>query len=143
MYGMDLINAIREERADPPAGIRTLGLDGTQRWITELSPGRVVFTWTVDPAYFNNEGAVICTWTAAMGDQALFLASNTLCGEGETTRMVEFTLGCLSNITHGDLTMTGVIDRRIDDKMWGTCSFVDGDGNLAARMTARLDVVTE
>ncbi len=141
MYGMDLINAIRAEKAEPPAGIRTLALDRTHRWITDLSPGRVVFTWTVDPAYFNLEGAVICSWTAAVGDQALFLASNTLCGPGEGTRMAQFSLENLSNITHGELTITGVIERRVDKRIWGTCTFVDSDGNLAAKMTAQLDII--
>ena len=143
MYGMDLVNAIRTEQAEPPDGIKTLGLDTTHHWITDLSPGRVVFKWTVDPAYFNLEGAVICSWTTAVGDQALFLASNTLCAQGEGTRMAQFSLENLSNITHGDLTITGLIDRRVGDRMWGTCTFVDSDGNLAARMNAQLDIITD
>lgn len=143
MYGMDLVQAIREERSDPPAGIRTLQLDRTHHWITDISPGRVVFEWEVEPAYFNLEGAVICSWTAAVGDQALFFAANTLCTEGEGTRMATFSLDCLSNITGGTLVITGVVDRRVDDAMWGTCTFEDADGNLAARMTARLDIVTD
>ena len=138
---MGLVDAIRQERSDPPAGIRTLGLDRTHRWITALEPGRVELTWPVDPAYFNLEGAVICSWIAAVGDQAVFLASNTLCGEGEGTRMAEFSVACLSNLSSGDAVITAVIERRVDDRMWATCTFVDDSGELVARMSATLDIV--
>ena len=141
MHGMEFIDAIRHERTEPPAGIKTLGLDRTHRWITNLGPGRVELTWPVDPAYFNLEHAVICSWTAALGDQAIFLAATTLCQEGESTRMVEFSVSCLSNLTSGDVRITGLVDRQVEDRMFASCTFVDDQGQLAARMTATLDVV--
>src|SRR4051812_13314317 len=100
---MEMIAAIRAERADPPSGIRTLGLEGTHRWLTVLEPGHATFEWPVDEAHSNLEGAVICTWTAALGDQVLFFATNTLCEDGEQTRMVRFSLDCLEPITDGVL----------------------------------------
>jgi len=140
--GMELIEAIRSERADAPEGIRTLGLDRTHRWITELEPGRVTLMWPYDPAYANLEGAVICSWIAALGDQAIFFASNSLCASGEGTRMAEFAITCLSNIEDGDVVIRAQVDRRVGDRMFATCTFhVGADRALAARMSATLEVL--
>ena len=139
--GMDMIRAIREERAAPPSGIATLGLDRTHRWITALEPGHVELEWEVDDAHLNLEGAVICPWTAALADQALFFASSSLCGEGEGTRMADLHVRCLENMTGGTVTIDARIQRRVGNRMYGICDFVTADGALAAQTTAVIDVI--
>lgn len=139
--GMDLVNAIREERADPPSGIRTLGLDRTHRWLTVVEPGHVEMRWEVDDAYFNLESAVICSWTVALADQALFFAGNTLCGEGEGTRMASLGLDCIHNISSGVVTIDARIRERADDRMFGVCDFLLDDGRLAASVVGTMDVI--
>jgi acyl-coenzyme A thioesterase PaaI-like protein len=142
MHGMELIDAIRQERSDPPSGIRTLGLDVTHRWLTQLERGRARFTWTVDPAYLNLEGAVICSWTTALADQALFFASNTLCEGGEGTRMADLHLTVFTDMTDGVIDIDASITERVGDRMFGTCTFTREDGTVAARVTAMIDVIS-
>lgn len=139
--GMDLIEAIKREEHDPPAGIATLGLAGTHRWLTELAPGRAAFSWPVDPAYANLEGAVICSWTVALADQALFFAGQTLCGEGTTTRMRSLQLDCVRNIDQGEVEIVATIDEQLSDKLFGRCEFRASDGSLLARVAATIDLV--
>jgi acyl-coenzyme A thioesterase PaaI-like protein len=138
--GMALIDAIREERAEPPSGIRTLGLDGTHRWLRSVQPGHVALDWPVDDAYLNLEGAVICSWIAALGDQALFFAASTVCGDGEGTRMAEFGVRLLENITAGSVAIEARVVRRVGDRLFGECSFAVG-ADLKALMTATIEVV--
>lgn len=140
MYGMDLVNAIREERSDPPSGILTLGLDQTHRWITALDPGRVSFEWTVDEAHLNLEGAVICPWIVALADQALFFASNTLCADGESTRMADLHVRCIASITGGVAAIDAVVERRVGDRFACRCDFRQA-GELVAQAVATIDVV--
>ncbi len=139
--GMELLEAIRAERADPPSGIRTLGLDVTHRWITSLSPGRVQFAWPIDDHHFNLEAAVICSWTVAVADQALFFAGTSLCGEGEGTRMADLHLQAIANIESGPVSVDAVIDQRIGNRMFATCTMTLPDGTVAARVVATLDVI--
>ena len=139
--GPELLQAIQEERADPPSGIATLGLDGTHRWLERLEPGRALFHWDVDDAYMNLEGAVICSWIAAIGDQALFFASTSLCGENEGTRMAEFHVQLMENITGGTVTLDASIHRRTAERMFGECRFLDPDGSMMASMTATIDII--
>jgi len=138
--GMALVDAIREERTEPPSGIRTLGLDATHRWLRSVEPGHVVLDWAVDDAYLNLEGAVLCSWMSALGDQALFFAASTVCGEGEGTRMAEFGVRLLENITAGTVAIEARIVRRVGDRLFGECSFTVGD-DVAALMTATIEVV--
>lgn len=137
--GMELVDAIRAERAKPPSGISTLELDRTHRWLTEVEPGRVVMIWKVEDRYANLEGAVICSWLVALADQALFFASNTICGEGESTRMRDLQFRHLRNIMAGSVTIEAVIDDRVDDDMIGRCSFTTDD-ELAAVVDVRIEV---
>lgn len=139
--GMELVEDIRAERADPPSGIRTLALDGTHRWIRRLEPGRVELEWDIDREHDNLEGAVICSWTTAVADQAIFFAGTSLCREGEGTRMADLRLRCLRNIVDGPVTITSEILDRVDDRMFAICRFVLPGGELAAEVTATLDVV--
>lgn len=140
MNGMELIEAIRAERADPPSGIVTLGLAGTHHWLTDLGPGHAVFEWPVDDAHANLEGAVICSWTMALGDQVLFFASNTLCGDGESTRMIRCALDCLEPITGGILRIDGRVEERTGDQLTCRCEYHLEDGTLAAVLTAIIDI---
>lgn len=94
--GMQLIRSIRDGTQTPPAGITTLGLDGGERWIEHFEEGYARVRWQTDPAYFNLEGAVICSWLACLADQAIFYATNTLLDEGEITRVVSL------NMTYGE-----------------------------------------
>ena len=141
--GVEKIQAICDERADPPSGIRTLGLDGTHKWITTLEPGHVEFTWPIDERHHNLEGAVICSWTIAVADQAMFFAGLTLCGEGEATRMSDLHFQAIDNITSGPMSVDARIERRIEDRMYGTCTIRDLHGQVAARAAIVLDVVTD
>jgi acyl-coenzyme A thioesterase PaaI-like protein len=138
--GMQMIEAIRAERAAPPSGIRTLGLDLTHRWITDLGPGHVTFAWPVGSDHFNLEHAVICSWTAAVADQAIFFASNTLCGEGEGTRTTDLHLRALHNIGEGVVTVVCRIHDHTTERMFASCDFILADGRLAAQVTATLDI---
>lgn len=138
--GMDLVNAIRDGKAEPPSGIRTLELDRTHHWITSLEPGHIVLEWPYEDRYENLEGAVICVWIAALADQALFLASNTLCGEGEGTRMADFHLRLVRGITEGPVTIDARIRDRVGDQMVCQCEFLTSDGQLAATVDAIIDV---
>lgn len=138
--GLDLVNKIRSGDAAPPSAIITLGLDRTHEWITTCEPGHVVFAWDVDPAYLNIEGNVFCPWIAALADQALFFASNTLCGEGEGTRMADFHLSMISDIAQGTARIDAVIRERVGDRMHGTCDVYDGSGALAGHVVATIDV---
>jgi acyl-coenzyme A thioesterase PaaI-like protein len=139
--GMELVEAIRAERADPPSGISTLGLDKTHRWITSVEPGRVTLSWEVDDAYLNLEGAVICVWTAALADQAMFFATNTLCAEGEGTRMADLHLRVITNVTGGTLDIDARVLERVGDRMHAVCDFRDESGALTAQVTAVVDVI--
>ena len=141
MHGMELIDAIRQERSEPPSGIRTLGLDGTHRWLTDLKPGVAEFAWEVDPAYLNLEGAVICSWTTALADQALFFASNTICQAGEGTRMADLHLKVFTDMKEGTVAIRAAITERIGDRMFGLCTFTLEDGTVAAQVTVTIDVV--
>lgn len=140
--GMKLLDDIRAGRADAPAGIKTLGLEGTHRLVTRWEPGAVDMLWPVDGAYANLEGATICSWLTALADQALFFASNTLCVEGETTRTLELSLTNLRNVTGGELRLEARILGRGDDRMIGTCTMRDADGELAAVVNVTIGVVT-
>lgn len=71
MTGMDLIRSIKDGAQQPPPGIVALGLDGGDRWIQNFEPGLARMVWEVYPAYFNLEGAVICSWLACLADQAI------------------------------------------------------------------------
>ncbi|TFV88055.1 hypothetical protein E4P40_10520 [Blastococcus sp. CT_GayMR20] len=137
---MALVRAIRDEQAEPPSGIRTLGLDRTHRWLRSVEPGRVLLDWLVDDAYLNLEGAVICSWIAALGDQALFFAASTLCADGEGTRMAQFDVRLLENITGGSVAVEARVLRRVEDRLHCECSFTV-DGDLKALMIATIDVV--
>jgi acyl-coenzyme A thioesterase PaaI-like protein len=142
-HGPALIDAIRGERAEPPPGIRTLGLDAAHRWITRLEGGEVDLTWAFDAAYTNAEGAVLCSWTTALADQALFFAATSLCQAGEQTRMGSLSLVCLENITSGPVDIAARVNGRSADRMTGTCTFTLPDGVMAAVVTAVIDVVRE
>ncbi len=139
--GRDIINAIRQEQATPPPAIATLGLDAAHRWITRLENGEVDLTWEFDRAYTNIEGAMLCSWTTALADQALFFAGMTLCDEGEQTRMSTLTLCCLANITTGPVRIQARVQGRTGDRIASSCSFVLPDGSTAAVVTAVLEVV--
>jgi acyl-coenzyme A thioesterase PaaI-like protein len=139
--GMALIEAIRSETSDPPSGILTLGLGGTHRWLETLGVGRAVFHWPVDDAHLNLEGAVICSWIAALGDQALFFAATSVCGDGEGTRMAEFTTRTMANVTGGTLVIDARINRRVGDRLYGRCTFTS-EGDLAAEVYATIDVIS-
>lgn len=140
-YGMDLIRDIREERATPPSGIVTLGLDGSHRWLTDVEPGRAEMRWPVDSAHLNLEDAVICSWIVAVADQAMFFASNSVCQYGEFTRTTELQLRCLQNITAGDATVVATVRQRVDDRLHCACDVFISDGSLAATVTATIDVI--
>jgi len=139
--GMQMIEAIRAERAAPPSGIHTLGLDVTHRWITDIGPGHVTFAWPVGAEHFNLEQSVICSWTAAIADQAIFFATNTLCDDGEGTRTTDLHLRALHNIGEGMVTVEARVRDRAPDRMYATCDFTLADGRLAAQVTATLDVL--
>ena len=139
--GLDLVDAIRAGRATPPSGITTLGLDGTHHWLTTVEPGHVVMAWPVDDAHMNLEGAVISVWLAALVDQALFFATQTLCADGESTRMASLRLECLSNVEDGVLTVDGRVDERVGDECHCTCELRTSDGRLAAQAHAVVDIV--
>lgn len=138
--GLELVELIRSERAQPPSGIRTLGLDKAHTWIRKVEPGHVELKWEVDADHLNLEGAVICSWIAALADQGLFFASNTLCAEGEGTRMSDLRLSCLRNITGGEVRIDARVRERVDDTMFCTCEFLGEDGLLYAQVTAVVDV---
>lgn len=53
--GPELIDLIRAGKAEPPSGIRTLGLDGTHRWFSEIEPGGVELAWDADDGHRNLE----------------------------------------------------------------------------------------
>lgn len=142
-HGPALIDAIRGEKAEPPPGIKTLGLDAAHRWISRLEGGEVDMTWAFDPAYTNTEGAVLCSWTTALADQALFFAATSLCLPGEKTRMALLSLVCLENIISGPVTIAARVPGRFADRMTGTCTFTPPDGVIAAVVTAVIDVVRE
>ena len=141
--GMSVIAAIRAEQAEPPSGIRTLGLDVVHRWITHLGPGAVDLEWEVDHAYSNLEGAVLCSWSTALADQALFFAATTLCRAGERTRMAQLTLSCLQNLTQGTVLIAARILPRSGDRLVGTCTFTTDDESVAVLVTAVMDIVPE
>lgn len=139
--GMALVDAIRNEEADPPSGIATLGLGGTHHWLTTMEPGRAVMTWPVDDRYLNLEEAVICTWIACLGDQAMFFAASSVCLAGEGTRMATFGTTLIANVTSGDeLVVDARVVRRVDDRLHLTCVFSVADEPVA-EMTAVIDVV--
>lgn len=138
--GRELVELIRAEKADPPSDIRTLGLDRAHTWITKMEPGHVELEWEVGEDHLNLEGAVICSWTAALADQALFFASNTLCAKGEGTRMSDLRLSCLRNITGGKVRIDARVRERVDDTMFCVCEFVGDDGLLYVQVTAVVDV---
>jgi acyl-coenzyme A thioesterase PaaI-like protein len=138
--GPELIELIRAEKAEPPSGIRTLGLDRAHRWLTVVEPGHVELEWEVDGDHLNLEEAVICSWVAALADQAMFFASNTLCADGEGTRMSDLHLRCVRNITGGTVRIDARVRERVDDTMVCTCQLVGDDGLLYADVTAMIDV---
>jgi acyl-coenzyme A thioesterase PaaI-like protein len=137
---MELVAAIRAEKAEPPAGIATLRLDQTHRWITALEPGHVELMWDVQPEYANLEGAVICSWLAALADQALFFASRTLCGEGEETRTRRLSLDYAENVYDGQVTIRADIGRREGSALHGTC-VMTVEGREVVRVDALIDVI--
>lgn len=141
LTGMALIEAIRGGSVTPPSGISTMGLDGTHRWITGLEPGKVTMEWEVDPGYLNLEGAVMCTWLAAMADQAVFFASNSLCDQGEGTRMASFHLDVARNVGGGRLRLEADVLNRMGDRMTARCELHDDAGDLVAVFSATLDVI--
>lgn len=138
--GMALVDAIRNEESAPPSGIATLGLGGTHRWLTTMEPGHAVMTWPVDDRYLNLEGAVICTWIACLGDQAMFFAGSSVCGAGEGTRMATFTTTQIANVTSGELVVDARVVRRVGDRLHLRCDFTVDD-EAVAEMTAVIDVV--
>jgi acyl-coenzyme A thioesterase PaaI-like protein len=138
--GMDLVNAIRSGQARPPAGISTLGLDSTHEWLTTVEPGHIEMTWDVETRYFNLENAVICSWLVALADQALFFATQTLCGDGESTRMASLQLDCVRSISGGKLKIVARVIERVHDRFYCECTMSTDDG-LGARVSAIVDVV--
>lgn len=140
-YGMDLIHDIQNGRAAPPSGIIALGLDGSHQWLTRIEHGWAVMRWPVDATHLNLEGAVICSWTVALADQAMFFASNSVCQDGESTRTADLQLRCLHNIMDGLVTITAQVRDRVDDRLYCTCEFVLDDGRLGAAVTATIDIV--
>lgn len=138
---MARVGAIRARQAEPPPGIRALGLDVVHRWITRLEPGEVDLAWEVDGTHANLEGAVLCSWTTALADQALFFAGTSLCADGEQTRMAQLSLTCVENIRRGPVGIEGRVLRRDGNRMLGTCTFTSADGAVLAHVTATLDVV--
>lgn len=141
MFGPELVDAIRRGEVEPPAGIVTLGLDRTHEWITDLSPGRVRMVWEADSAYANLEGATFCTWLAALADQAVFFATNTLCTDGESTRMRSFRLDCHDNLTGGVLVLEAQVAERDGDELDAVCQLSTGDGAPIATFTATVGVI--
>lgn len=133
-----MVQDIRDEKAVPPAGISTLGLNVTHRWLTLVEPGHVVLAWPVDPAYFNLEGAVICSWTVALADQALFFAAQTLCGDGEGTRMQSLELTVGVPMTSGVITIDGRVLERSGDILSCVCEMRSSEGDLGATVTASI-----
>lgn len=140
--GMDIIQAIKDGTQAPPAGIVTLGLDGGERWIADFGPGHAQVRWDVDPAYFNLEGAVICSWLGCLADQAIFYATNTLLDAGKVTRIATM------NMTYGDPVTGGtvLIDARVinhdDGQLISEARFTCA-GKLVALATAVSRIVDE
>jgi len=139
---MDLVNAIRSGQAVPPAGISTLGLDSTHEWLTTVEPGHIEMTWDVETRYFNLEHGVICSWLVALADQALFFATQTLCGDGESTRMASLQLDCIRSIGGGRLVIEARVNERVQDRFYCQCTMSTDDG-LSARLSAVVDVVEQ
>jgi acyl-coenzyme A thioesterase PaaI-like protein len=139
--GMELIEAIRDERAQPPSGIITLGLDVTHRWLVDLRPGHVELDWPVDDRHLNLEGAVICSWVAAVGDQAVFFATTSQCGAGESTRMLHFELTSHHNILPGTVRVVANVVDRIGGVFHASCEFRLSDGRVAATMAATVGAI--
>ena len=140
LRGIRLIDATRQGKADPPTGIRTLGLDGTHHWIVDLGPGTTTFRWPVDPACLNLEGAVNCSWTVASADQALFFASNALCALGESTWTIEPNLSAFENITSGTIAGAAQVLGREGDTLLCRYDLTDYQGVLAASVDARIEI---
>lgn len=138
--GMEFVDLIRSEKSEPPPGIRTLGLDRTHHWITAVEPGHVELVWEVDADYLNLEGSVICSWTTALADQALFFVSNTLCAEGEGTRTADLRIRCLRNITGGKVRIDARVREPGDDTMFCTAELVGDDASRCAHVTAVIDI---
>jgi acyl-coenzyme A thioesterase PaaI-like protein len=138
---MELIEAIRAGRGEPPSGIRTLGLDETHRWLDFVEPGHVQFTWAVDDAHRNLEGAVICSWIVALADQAVFLATQTLCADGEGTRMAALELKAVRNVSDGRLSFEARVEARTADRFYCTCRVSSDSEDLAALVTAEVDII--
>lgn len=139
MNGAELLQAILDERADPPSGIATLGLAGTHRWLTEIAPGRAVFAWPVGTSHHNLEGNVLCSWTVAVADQALFLAGCGLMHDGETTRMQHLSFSSEQEFGSGVVTVDATA-RRDGDVVHGRCTVGSGE-QVFATVLATLAVV--
>jgi|GEM_PF-5951850 len=140
MTGAELLQAIIDERAAPPTGITTLNLAGTHRWLTSIAPGRAVFAWPVGSSHHNLEGNVLCSWTMAVADQAMFLAGCGLMGEGETTRMQHFSFSSVQEFGSGVVTVEAIVTRE-GAIAHGRCVFTDERGEHLASVLATFAVI--
>jgi acyl-coenzyme A thioesterase PaaI-like protein len=139
--GFQLIQSIKDGAQTPPPGISTLRLDGGPKWIESFAPGRAVMHWDVDSAYFNLEGAVICSWLACLADQAVFYATNTLLAEGENTRVASLRMDFIENVVSGRLTIEAVVVGRGADSLVTECRMLLDNGQTAVVATATSRIV--
>lgn len=130
--GMKLIQSIKDGTQKPPAGIKTLRLDLGPEWIDHFEPGFARFYWNADPAYYNLEDAVICSWLGCLADQATFYATNTLTEEGEVTRVVTSQMSFFENITTGRIRIESRVQGRSGDTMTTIVHFYLPDDRVAA-----------
>ena len=140
LTGMELVEAIREGKPDPPSGIESLGLTGSHQWLTEIAPGAATMRMPFSEAHLNLEGALICSWLIAVADQAMFFASNAACASGEMTRMRRLTYEVMDDITGGEVTFAARVAERKGDLMLCECQIINVEGREAARVAAQIEV---
>lgn len=128
--GMELIQAIREGRQQPPTGIATLKLDKGPEWIRTVEPGAASMVWPVSDEYKNLEGAVICSWLACLADQCMFYATAPLLDGDEINRVVDLNMKYLRNVYDGEVRISAKVLSHEDNMLQTEARLTDAEGNL-------------
>ncbi|MBI5844196.1 MAG: PaaI family thioesterase [Deltaproteobacteria bacterium] len=99
-------------------------------------PGRVWFTWTVDPAFMNPAGTLFGGYLSALADQILAFAVMTVLGPEEMFTTSDLRMSFFRPVTGGRLYVEGRVINRSRHMAHLAADFIREDRKAVATATA-------
>ena len=135
MPGIDYMHAVMRGELPAPPIAATLQFD-----LTEVGPGRAVFTCTPDESVYNPIGAVHGGLVCTLLDSAAGCALHTTLPQGKGYTSVEIKVSYLKAVRAGSglLTATGTVVKSGSRVGFTEATVTDGSGALVATASSTL-----